>query len=76
MRYRIEFLKEATLESSVCHKRSVSAADLERVCLQAQVWSGEARTQYGAGGFQIRDLTAKGEIVAIEAFDGPAPTVH
>ena len=76
MRYRIEFLREATLESSVCHKRSVRAADLERACLQAQVWSGEARRTYGAGGFQIREVGAKGEIVAIEAFDGPAPTVH
>lgn len=73
MRYRIEFLREATLESSICHKRSVRAADLERACLQAQVWGGEARRAHGAGGFQIR---AKGEIVAIEAFDGPSPAVH
>lgn len=76
MRYRIEFLRDATLDSPVCHKRSVSAADLERACLQAQVWSGDARKTYGAGGFQVRDLAAQGEIVAIEAFDGPAPTVH
>ena len=76
MRYRIEFLREATLESSVCHKRSVRNTDLERACLQAQVWSGAARQMYGAGGFQIRDLGADGEIVVIEAFNGPAPTVH
>jgi hypothetical protein len=76
MRYRIEFLREATLESSVCHKRSVHAVDLERVCLQAQVWSHDVRRQFGAGGFQVREHNARGEIVAIEAFDGPPPTVH
>jgi hypothetical protein len=76
MRYRIEFLREWTEEESVCHTRSLRARDLQVVQAQAQAWSATARRKFGAGAFQIRDLDKKGLIVAVEAIDGPAPSIH
>ena len=76
MRYRVEFLREATEESSVCHVRSLRADDILVVAMQAMAWSGRVRTVFGAGGFQIRDLEQDGRIVAIEEFDEPSPSIH
>ncbi len=76
MRYRIEFLREATEEQSVCHVQSLRATDLNLVQFQAHAWSAEVQRNFGAGGFQIRDLDDNGRIVALEAFEGPGPTVH
>jgi hypothetical protein len=74
MRFKIEFLREATEAHSVCHARSLRARDLNLVQLQAYAWSKGAKQKFGAGGFQIRWLDAR--IVMIEAFDEPPPSVH
>lgn len=76
MRYRIEFLREAAEEESVCYVRALRAPDPGLAQLQAQAWSGSAQRNFGAGGFQIRDLDNAGRIVALEAFAGPGPTIH
>lgn len=75
MRYRIEFLTEATEESSVCYAREPRCADLKLLRFQAAAWSGAVKRKYGAGGFQIRDLDADGRIVALEVIDVP-PSIH
>ena len=76
MRYRIEFLKETTEEGAVCHVRPPLDTELATARLQAHVWSAVVREDYGATGFQIRDLRNAGCIVTLEDFDGPPPTVH
>jgi hypothetical protein len=76
MRYRIEFLTETARESSVCYSRTLRTSDLKLAQLQALAWSGKAAMEYGAGGFQIRDLAAKGRIVVLEALDGQPPSIH
>jgi hypothetical protein len=76
MHYRVEFLREATEESSVCHARSLRAEDITVVAMQAMAWSGRARAIFGAEGFQIRDLDQNGRIVALEEFDEPSPSIH
>ena len=76
MRYRVEFLREATEEESVCFVRSLRAKELNVVQLQAHAWAGAAQRNFGAGGFQIRDLDNDGLIVALEEFEGPPPTIH
>lgn len=74
MRYRIEFLKEAAEDQSVCLARSLRAPDIDVVQLQALAWSASAQRNFGAAGFQILDEAER--VVAIEAFDGPAPAIH
>lgn len=76
MRYRIEFLKETVEEGSVCHVRPALDVELATARLQAQVWSAGVREDYGATGFQIRDLRNQGCIVTLEDFHGPPPTIH
>ncbi len=76
MRYRIEFLKETTEEGAVCLVRAPLDVELNTARLQAYVWSAVVREEYGATGFQIRDLRNQGCIVTLEDFDGPPPTVH
>jgi hypothetical protein len=76
MRFRIEYLTETTEQNSVCHSRSLQAQNLSLVAFQAHAWSAKARTKFGAGGFQIRDLADNGRVVAIETFDGPVQYVH
>lgn len=76
MRFRIEYLTETTEQNSVCHSRSLQAANLTLVQYQAHAWSAKARVKYGAGGFQVRDLADNGRIVALETFDGPIQRVH
>lgn len=76
MRFRIEYLTETTEQNSVCHSRSLHAQNLTLVAFQAHAWSSKARTKYGAGGFQIRDLADNGRIVALETFEGPVESVH
>jgi hypothetical protein len=76
MRYRVEFLREAAEENSVCHARSLHAEDITVVAMQAIAWSGRARAIFGAEGFQIRDLDQNGCIVALEEFDEPLPSIH
>jgi C-terminal processing protease CtpA/Prc len=62
MRFKIEYLHEATEASSVCHTRSIRARE-------AQAWARDAKTKFGASGFQIRWMEDRGRIVCIEAFD-------
>jgi hypothetical protein len=76
MRFRIEYLTETTEQNSVCHARAVKARNLTMVAFQAHAWSSKPREKFGAGGFQIRDLTDAGRIVAIETFEGPVERVH
>jgi len=76
MHYRVEFLREPAEEASVCHARSLRADDITVVAMQAMAWSGRARSIFGAGGFQIRDLDQNGRIVALEEFDEPSPSIH
>lgn len=76
MRFRIEYLTETTEQNSVCHTRSMQESNLSLVALQAHAWSMKPRARYNAGGFQIRDLSDNGRIVAIETFEGPIERVH
>ena len=76
MRYRVEFLREATEEDSVCLARFPRTAHLRLAEMQALAWSSKACRDYGAGGFQIRDLNANGRIVAVEAFNGAPPAIN
>lgn len=76
MRFRIEYLTETTEQNSVCHARSVKARNLTVVAFQAHAWSSKPRDHHHAEGFQIRDLTDNGRIVAIETFEGPVERVH
>ena len=70
MRYRIEFLKESTDEYSVCKTAEVES-DLGGAELQAWLEAERIKPLFASGGFQIRDLTDGGRIVALEAFDNP-----
>lgn len=76
MRFRIEYLMETTEQNSVCHTRSLGTPNLSLAAMQAHAWSSTARTQFGAGGFQIRDLSDSGRIVALETFEGPIARIH
>ena len=70
MRYRVEYLVESTEEETVCWSIDTRGT-LEAAGWQARVQGEKARREYGAGGFQIRDLTDRGCIVALETFDDP-----
>ncbi|WP_395648154.1 hypothetical protein [Terricaulis sp.] len=70
MRYRVEFLVETTEEDSVCHTIDADG-HLDGVELLAFARSGEMKLRHGAEGFQIRDLTDRERIVALETFDNP-----
>lgn len=70
MRYRVEYLLEARKTDSVCHAMDTDGS-LEESQFEARVASAVAMMKFGARGFQIRDLTENGRIVAGEAFDNP-----
>lgn len=70
MRYRIEFLRESTEEHSVCHTAETEGA-LEVVEMYALIRADAMKRQFGAEGFQVRDLSDDGRIVALETFDEP-----
>ncbi|MGE0741357.1 MAG: hypothetical protein AB7O98_08445 [Hyphomonadaceae bacterium] len=70
MRYRVEYLWETTEELSVCAANEFDG-ELPLVELQARVEGVRAKRDFGAGGFQIRDLREGGLIVALETFDDP-----
>lgn len=76
MRFRIEFLREATEAHSVCHARSLRACELKVAQFQPQAWAKDAKAKFGAGGFQIRWMEDCGRIVFVESFDGPPPSLH
>ncbi|ANP47421.1 hypothetical protein [Candidatus Viadribacter manganicus] len=76
MRYRIEFLRQTTEGGSVCSVRAPLDVELATARFQAHVWSASVREEFGATGFQIRDLRNAGCIVTLEDFDGPPPTLH
>ena len=69
MRYRIEYLLEPTDEKSVCHTKGAVSDDLEQATREALGSASMARKVFGATGFQIRELTTRGKIVALEYFD-------
>lgn len=68
MRYRIEFLLESTDENSVCHVKAGASDRLENVGKEAFDYATTARRLFGATGFQIREQTNAGRIVALETF--------
>jgi hypothetical protein len=70
VRYRIEYFVETTNEHSVCHFGDIDG-DLYRVELQARLDGERLRKALQIAGFQIRDLTDGGRIVAFETFGDP-----
>ena len=70
MRYRVEFLSEASQEASVCHVAETND-ELEVAEMRAILAAARMRKDFGAEGFQIRDLKSEGRIVALETFDAP-----
>ena len=70
MRYRVEFLNETTEEASVCHAAETND-ELEVAEMRAFLAAGRMRKEFGAEGFQIRDLKSEGRIVVLENFEEP-----
>ena len=70
MRYRVEYLSETAAETSVCHIAETND-ELEVAEMRAFLASSRMRRDFGAEGFQIRDLKSGGCIVALESFDEP-----
>jgi hypothetical protein len=68
MRYLIEYL--TTQAHAVCHAMPTDG-DLARVEAEARVAGPGAAMQYGANGFQIRDLSEGGRIVVLSTFEDP-----
>jgi hypothetical protein len=70
VRYRVEYLTENTEEETVCV--SIDAeCDLATAEWFARARGADARKRHNAEGFQIRDLTDDGRIVALETFEEP-----
>lgn len=65
MRYQIEYLTDTADEKSVVDVLPADAATLEAAGRLA--WENPPRIER-KGGFQIRDMEARGRIVALEAF--------
>ncbi|HVK81030.1 MAG TPA: hypothetical protein VM915_10510 [Verrucomicrobiae bacterium] len=76
MRYRVEFLRRASEEDSVCFERSAEGSDLQLIEFQAQAWAEKAQTLHGARAWQIRDMKKKGRIVSVESFSSGISRVH
>jgi len=70
VRYRVEFLMETTEEISVCHAADTND-ELEVAEMRAFLAASRMRREFGADGFQIRDLKSQGAIVVLETFDDP-----
>lgn len=70
MRYRVEFLNETTEEQSVCHSAETND-ELEVAQMRAFIAASRMRREFGAEGFQIRDLRSAGRIVLLATFDEP-----
>ena len=70
MRYRVEYLTATTEDASVCHVTDAEG-DLDSIEFMARVRGADAAVQYGASGFQIRDVDNRNQIVALQTFDNP-----
>ena len=70
MRYRVEYLTETTEELSVCHVTDAEG-DLDSVAFMARLRSAAAAAEFGASGFQIRDIGNHDQIVALQTFANP-----
>ena len=70
MRYRIEYLANASDQSSVCHVKRVDAGSLAEAEAQALDGSFGARRLFGAAGFQIRDMEQGGAIISAAPIKG------
>lgn len=68
--FRVEYLIETTEEDTVCSSL-VADCDLVSAEWLARARGAAARREFNADGFQIRDLTDDGRIVALETFDAP-----
>lgn len=72
-RFRIEYLTETTEEQSVCLVATPAVLTLEQAGKAAFAGFEKARSTLGAGGFQIRDMSAEdAPIVALETIDTPS----
>jgi hypothetical protein len=70
VRYRVEFLTETSEEDTVCVAIDAEC-DLVTAEWFARARGADARKQFNAEGFQIRDLDDAGRIVALESFEEP-----
>lgn len=69
-RFRIEYLTETTEEDSVCQVVTPNGATIDAAAEVAFKGFASARAAFGAGGFQIRDMsTEDAKIVALETID-------
>ena len=73
--FRVEFLTETTEEGTVCSSL-VADCDLISAEWLARARGAAARREFNADGFQIRDLTDNGRIVALESFNAPLGRFH
>ena len=69
LRYKIEYLLNPLDETSVCHVKSATGRELNSVLEEAHFYARTVARIFGARGFQIREQTERGAIVAQEAFD-------
>jgi len=69
VRYRVEYLIETAEERSVCHIAETND-ELEIAEMRAFLGASRMRRDFGAEGFQIRELTS-GSIVMLNSFDEP-----
>jgi hypothetical protein len=68
--FRIEFLRETTEEDSVCHVIAFKAESIDAAGKMAFAAFADAKDRFGAGGFQIRDMSDEARpIVALETID-------
>ena len=74
MSFRIEYLTDTTQEESVCHAGISRGSTLEDVENEAMAHADQAKAK-GATGFQIRQMNAVDEVVAIGDFN-PVPLPH
>lgn len=73
-RFRIEYLTETTEEESVCQVITPKASTLKAAGKAAFAGFVDARRQFRAQGFQIRDMSTElAAIVALETIDADAP---
>lgn len=73
--FRVEYLIETTQEETVCLSL-VADCDLISAEWLARARGAAARREFNAEGFQIRDLSDAGRIVALETFDDPLTRFH
>lgn len=69
MRYRIEYVTDATNENSVCYVRMIFAESVLEAVKMAWADAFDIRTSFGANGFQIRTADHDAAVLATERFE-------